>query len=32
MVMTAIASRAAHADLEYAPYEEQREEAGIGTV
>jgi cytochrome c oxidase cbb3-type subunit 1 len=33
MIMTAVASRAAHADLEYAPYEEDAgKEASVGTV
>ncbi|NIL99394.1 MAG: cytochrome oxidase [Acidobacteria bacterium] len=32
MVMTVVASRAAHADFEYAPYEEQGEEASVGTI
>jgi hypothetical protein len=32
MVMTARATRAAHVDTEYAPYEETEKEAGVGTV
>ena len=33
MIMTVVASKTAHADLEYAPYEsEVGEEASVGTV
>ena len=32
MVLTARATRAAHVDTEYAPYEETEKEAGVGTV